>query len=60
MLVHSGHINSLEVHPQLSHKGHPVDGAVVGQVYSGHKLEPNPKLLHISPIVNSLPFFLSC
>jgi hypothetical protein len=23
-------INSVEVHPQLSNKGHPVDGAVVG------------------------------
>jgi len=23
-------INSVEVHPQLSNKGHPVDGALVG------------------------------
>jgi hypothetical protein len=23
-------INSVEVHPQLSHKGHPVDGVLVG------------------------------
>ncbi len=23
-------INPVEVHPQLSHNGHPVDGAVVG------------------------------
>jgi len=23
-------INSVEVHPQVSHKGHPVDGALVG------------------------------
>jgi hypothetical protein len=23
-------INSVEIHPQLSNKGHPVDGAVVG------------------------------
>jgi len=23
-------INSVEVHPQLSHSGHPVDGALVG------------------------------
>jgi hypothetical protein len=24
------YINSVEVHPQLSHNGHPVDGALVG------------------------------
>jgi hypothetical protein len=23
-------INSVEVHPQLNHNGHPVDGALVG------------------------------
>jgi hypothetical protein len=28
-------INSVEVHPQLSNNGHPVDGALVGAVNGG-------------------------
>jgi hypothetical protein len=24
------HINSVKVHPQLNHNGHPLDGALVG------------------------------
>jgi len=34
-------INSIEVHPQLSIDGHPVDGALVGaDVHCGPKSEP--------------------
>jgi len=37
-------INSVEVHPQLSNNGHPVDGALVGagSLWPG---EPAPELL---------------
>jgi uncharacterized Zn-binding protein involved in type VI secretion len=32
-------MNSVEVHPQLSINGHPVDGALVGDmVHCGHEI----------------------
>ncbi len=38
-------INSVKVHPQLSHNGHPMDGAIEGTgpvwpAYSGFKKNP--------------------
>jgi len=37
------YINSVEVHPQLSQNRHPVDGVLVGVVYSSntHSLTPS-------------------
>jgi hypothetical protein len=35
-------INSVKVHPQLSHNGHPVDGLLVGCWFT-LTLSPSPK-----------------
>jgi hypothetical protein len=39
-------INSVEVHPQLSNNGHPLDGALVG----ASSLWPDQEISHIQVI----------